>query len=435
MPIFSSSALSAATYFRSLRHLPTQRAKAALALACSFTAVSAMPLLGSKLLISPAQAQAVRTFSDVSDAYWAEDYITALADRGILSGFPDGSFRPNEPVTRAQYAAMVEKAFPESPRREAIRFQDVTANFWAAPAIQTAYQTGFLSGYPEHIFRPEQQIPRVQVLVSLANGLNYAPRGSVDSTLGQFQDRGAIPSYARNSIAAASENQLVVNYPNVDILAPNQTATRAEVSAFIYQALAGRGEVSAIASPYLAGETMAQAPFAITIPAGTTFPVRYDKAEKIYLAPDEPNPVPLTLTLSQDLRIRNGRVLIPAGSTVVGELRNEEGGARFYGERLSTPDSTSYRVEMVSDLITETETIRSGINAGRVVRDAAIGAGAAAILAGVTGDRQIEAKEVLGGAAAGAVTGVFVEKNSAELLVIQPDQDLDLTVERAFEVE
>ncbi|MHC5718985.1 MAG: S-layer homology domain-containing protein, partial [Nostoc sp.] len=110
-------------------------------------------------------------FKDVPANYWAKNYIQALASQNIIAGFPDGSFKPNEPVTRAQFAAIVTKALTPPAKRPAIKFKDVASNFWAYAAIQSAYQSQFVSGYPDGTFKPQQQIQRVQALVALANGL------------------------------------------------------------------------------------------------------------------------------------------------------------------------------------------------------------------------------------------------------------------------
>ncbi|MHC5831491.1 MAG: S-layer homology domain-containing protein, partial [Nostoc sp.] len=64
-------------------------------------------------------------FKDVPANYWAKNYIQALASQNIIAGFPDGSFKPNEPVTRAQFAAIVTKALTPPAKRPAIRFKDV----------------------------------------------------------------------------------------------------------------------------------------------------------------------------------------------------------------------------------------------------------------------------------------------------------------------
>jgi hypothetical protein len=196
-------------------------------------------------------------FSDI-EGNWAQSFIAALVKQGIIQGFPDGTFRPDQPVTRAQFAAMINKAFPKNPMREAIAFVDVPANYWASEAIVKAYQTGFLAGYPNNVFAPDQNIPRVQALVALSNGLNLAAGTTPESLNTYFQDAAQIPDYARNSVAAAAEKRIVVNYPTVNLLNPNQIATRAEVAAFIYQALVGTGAVpqltaSDAATKYIVG--------------------------------------------------------------------------------------------------------------------------------------------------------------------------------------
>lgn len=188
-------------------------------------------------------------FKDVPAGYWAKGYIEALASQNIIAGFPDGSFRPNEPVTRAQFATIVNKALSPASKRPGIDFKDLQSNFWAYAAIQSAYQGQYVSGYPDGTFKPQQQIPRVQVLVSLANGLGL--NAETQNALGFYTDAAQIPKYATGSVAAATSRKLVINYPTVKQLNPNREATRAEVAAFVYQALVSAGRAQAIPSPYL----------------------------------------------------------------------------------------------------------------------------------------------------------------------------------------
>lgn len=200
--------------------------------------------------LAPSYSQS--SFPDIQ-GHWAQECIQQLAQRKILSGYPDGKFRPNAPVTRAEFAAIINNAFPNAPLvRNSINFVDIPANYWATKQIRFAYQTKFLSGYPNRIFQPRQNIPRVQVLVALASGLNYTPTLPTDAILNQtFTDAKDIPNYAKNAVAAATERKLVVNYPNVRQLQPNQLASRAQVAAFTCQALQIDGAVTAkyIANP------------------------------------------------------------------------------------------------------------------------------------------------------------------------------------------
>ncbi|MEH2087921.1 fasciclin domain-containing protein [Nostoc sp.] len=188
--------------------------------------------------------------SDVSSDYWARPFIQALAENNVISGFPDGTYRPNQPVTRAEFAALIQKAFSTQNRVRQLSaggFSDVPANYWAAAAIQNAYETGFLAGYPGNVFRPNQEIPRVQGIVALSSGLGLTG-GDTSTLTTYYNDASSIPEYAVGSVAAATVGNLVVNYPDVKQLNPQQSLTRAEAAALLYQALVKQGRVQPIAS-------------------------------------------------------------------------------------------------------------------------------------------------------------------------------------------
>jgi hypothetical protein len=192
-------------------------------------------------------------FSDVPSDFWARRFIDVLSSRNIVRGYQDYTFRPNQPVTRAEFAAIVEQAFGKelSKTKNPISFKDVPARFWANSAIDQAISRGFLKGYPNKIFRPQQRIPRVQVLVALTSGMNLNVPASQTQILSFYRDAKEIPDYATNKIAAATANGLVVNYPNPQALNPNKEATRAEVAAMVYQALVRTGRLDAIQSEYV----------------------------------------------------------------------------------------------------------------------------------------------------------------------------------------
>lgn len=199
---------------------------------------------------SPTPASAA-TFADIAPNYWALPFIQALAQKNVITGFPDGTFKPNEPVDRAEFAAMIQKAFNKNPIRQlnAGAFIDVPADYWAASAIKSAYETGFMTGFPGGLFLPNQEIPKVQAIVALVNGLGLTPSGSAsDTTRTYYIDAGLIPAYAVNNVAAATQANVVVNYPNVRVLNPFMPLTRAEAAAHLYQALLRLGQVEPLAS-------------------------------------------------------------------------------------------------------------------------------------------------------------------------------------------
>ncbi|MGF1933418.1 MAG: S-layer homology domain-containing protein [Nostoc sp. ChiQUE02] len=197
-------------------------------------------------------------FSDVSTDYWAKDFIAELASMEILEGFPDGTFRPDAPVTRAQFAAMLRKAFAKGKIRQAIAFKDVSTQYWAYNAISEVYQMGFLNAVIGKDFNPSQSLSRLDILVALARGLNYKGSGSTDTILSVYSDATNIRSEYRSLIAALTQRGIVVNYPNVNLLNVERVATRSEVSALLYQALSSTGEVASISSQYVVGQQQQQ---------------------------------------------------------------------------------------------------------------------------------------------------------------------------------
>jgi hypothetical protein len=372
-------------------------------------------------MLTPAPAFAQTAFSDVNNNYWAKDFIQDLSERGIIKGFPDRTFRPDAPVTRAEFAAMI-RSVKKAKTRAAVRFADVPSNFWASGAIAEAYEMGWMSGYPGSVFRPMQQIPRVQVVVALNNGLGYEPTCNFQDVLSYYNDAGQIQSYAVKSVAAATEKELVVSYPNPKSLKPNQSATRAEVAAFIYQTLVSTNQAKAINSPYIAKINVSDS-VAVKIPSGVTIPIEYAKG-KILLAPNDKSPI--TLTVAADIAGSNGKVLIPEGSKISGELRSTSEGVQFVAQELSIINGSRVPLNATSQVITRKESVTKGVNVGNLIKNTALGAAAAAAIAGVTGDRAIATEEVLGGAGVGTLVGVFLGRDKVDLYAVNPDTDLDL---------
>lgn len=213
----------------------------------SSTLAIALGLTPAIAIETVVQAQPV--FRDVAADHWASVYIENLAARDILSGFPDGRFRPNATVTRAEFAAILQAAFLPAAPPAAAAFRDVPADHWAADAIQGARAAGFLSGYPGNLFYPEQPVSRVQAVVALASGLGY---GTPDTgVLAYYTDRRAIPDYALSAVAGATAAGIVVSYPNPNQFNPNQPATRADIAALIYQTQVERGAAAPLSpAPY-----------------------------------------------------------------------------------------------------------------------------------------------------------------------------------------
>ena len=173
-------------------------------------------------------------FSDTDD-HWANLCIEGIGTEELMRGYLNGLFRPDRTMTRTEFAAVMIQAFPNAPSlRTAPNFSDVADNFWGKAAIATAYEKGFLSGYPDNTFKPAQPISRVQSIVVLANTQKLSPSTNSDAILQQyFDDAAAVPAYAKSLTAAATQQALIVNYPTVSKLRPNDGITRGEVAALL----------------------------------------------------------------------------------------------------------------------------------------------------------------------------------------------------------
>ncbi|MDR7922205.1 S-layer homology domain-containing protein [Thermosynechococcus sp. HY213] len=355
---------------------------------------------GTLALLAAVPVQAQSRFTD-TQGIWAQACIDHLASRNIISGYPDGTFRPFAPVTRAEYAAMLGKAFPNAPVvRAPSMFNDVPSTFWAASAIQNATRTGFLSGYPGNVFQPNQNIPRVQAIVALASGLQYPTPPSVEGVLGQFNDAAAIPAYGRAGVAAATAKQVVVNYPNVQFFAPNQLATRADIAAFLCQATRAPGAQALVPTQYIAGVATTSP---IALPAGQQIPARFPDAERIVLSPNES--VAIRLVTATDVRDSQGRVVIPVGSEIFGQIQPAQGGSQFVANTVVI-NNRQLPIAANSQVIRTIRDARDP-NIGNVFRNAAIGSAVAAGISGLAGDRRITPLKVL----TGTVTGAAIETN------------------------
>src|SRR5262249_41479192 len=117
---------------------------------------------------SPAQA----TFSDVPTTHWAFAYVETAVQHGALAGYADSTFRPNNNITRAQLAKLIVTARGWSLMQPGTAtFSDVPSTYWAAGFVETAVDAEILSGYQDGTFRPDAPATRAQVAKILSNGL------------------------------------------------------------------------------------------------------------------------------------------------------------------------------------------------------------------------------------------------------------------------
>ena len=162
----------------------------------------------------------------------------------------------------------------------------------------------------------------------------------------------------------------------------------------------------------------------VVIPSGTLIPLEYEK-EKILLTKEET--IPVTLTVAANIRDRDRNLLIPYGTEIEGQIEPAGEGSQFIAQELIFADGTRQPINGSSNIVTRTETVKRGTDTDAILKGAAIGGAAAAVLGEIFGDINIE--EVLGGAALGALGGWLLGRKSVELISIDPNRDLDITLD------
>lgn len=160
------------------------------------------------------------------------------------------------------------------------------------------------------------------------------------------------------------------------------------------------------------------------IPRGTVIPIEYEK-DKILVT--EKETVDITLTVAANIRDTSRNNLIPYGTQVIGRIEPYGNGSRFVAEELVFSDGTTRFINANSKTVTRRETVNRGTDPDDILLGAAIGGAAAAVLGEIFGDINIE--EVLGGAGLGALAGWLLGGKDVELISIDPNQDLDITLQ------
>lgn len=113
------------------------------------------------------------SYSDVSSNNWFNNAVSTLSNAGIISGYPDGTFKPNAPITRAEFAAIATR-FSDASYTGRCTFTDVPADHWAANAIALAQDLGWINGYSDGTFKPNQPITRAEAMTLINRVLERA---------------------------------------------------------------------------------------------------------------------------------------------------------------------------------------------------------------------------------------------------------------------
>ncbi|MBU0687415.1 MAG: S-layer homology domain-containing protein [Candidatus Margulisbacteria bacterium] len=194
------------------------------------------PIIFTEVLPAPA----VKTFTDVPNNYWARPPIEYLATLKIFDGFPDGTFKPNDPINRAEIAVLLVNA-KELPlvRPTASMFSDVPPGHWAERQIKAAVDRGYISGYPSGKFEPYRQITRAEGVIILSKFAGLIIPKKVPEK--PFPDIGR-NHWAAKEIYAAKVGGLL-EYLGGKNFEPDKKLTRAEVAEIISKTRFGKEKI------------------------------------------------------------------------------------------------------------------------------------------------------------------------------------------------
>ena len=209
----------------------------------------------------PVRAEAMSTpvssFSDLT-GHWAEKEVKAWTARELTGGYPDGTFRPDSVIARAEFLALVNRVFGYhkmvnldgmaemvvSQAAGAAIFSDVAETDWYAGEIVQAAAVGYLSGYPDGTIKPQKSLTRQEVAVLLARILPTVIESSKvdnshlnsDDVLKSFIDEAQIPAWSREAVAMAVIGGYMSGYPDGSFQ-PTKKITRAEAIAVLDRAV------------------------------------------------------------------------------------------------------------------------------------------------------------------------------------------------------
>ncbi|MEN2776865.1 S-layer homology domain-containing protein, partial [Acetivibrio clariflavus] len=159
--------------------------------------------------------------------------IEMLASKGIIRGYPDGTFRPDSNMTRADVSVVLAKSIGLDPAESNLTFKDSKdIPKWAEGFIQAIVDKGIIKGYDDGEFKPNRVLTRKEMVVMAVNAFNIE---GIEIEL-PFADSDAIPNWAKTSVSKAFSSNIVKGYAD-NTFKPDKEVTRAEVCTIIAKCL------------------------------------------------------------------------------------------------------------------------------------------------------------------------------------------------------
>lgn len=183
--------------------------------------------------------------------YWAKDVIIQWLEKGLASGYSDGTFRPQNQITRAEFMSLVNNAFNFTEEAE-INFKDVAEDKWYARVVKIAKAAGYINGYQDGTMRPESPITREEVATIIAKIKNLPLD---EGTVEVFKDKEQI-KWSKGFVGAVVNAKYMVGFPD-GTFKPQNNITRGE-AIYALNNIISKEEVKLIAKRDFFGITYIQ---------------------------------------------------------------------------------------------------------------------------------------------------------------------------------
>ena len=184
-----------------------------------------------------------KEYKDLPKNHWAYKQIQILTDFDVVVGYPDGLYRPDQQVTRAEFSSIVVKAFDQAnaPITNPVKFKDVSTKDWFYGVVQRAVMFDLLKGYPNGKFEPRGTVARGHIISTIVNALtteSISNQKAKDILENSYDDYDQLPDWLIIAAGKAEILGMVVKEPGEDnYINANRPATRAELAAFVVKML------------------------------------------------------------------------------------------------------------------------------------------------------------------------------------------------------
>ncbi|PYE49761.1 S-layer homology domain-containing protein [Paenibacillus barcinonensis] len=278
---------------------------------------------------------------------WAESQVSDWLDKGYVTGYEDGTFKPDNTISRAEFITLVNRSYGFT-ELAAVPFRDVAPATWISTEVAKALKAGYIKGYSDGTFGANKLISRQEAAVIVNRLLSLENKTQQESS---FTDAKSISLWAKEAVDAAAVNGIIQGYSNASDFKPHQPLTRAEAVVVLYRSVTVRDVLASTPTP---------TPDTPTLPTPTPTP---KPATTPIPTPSLPTPtIPTTPTTPPVDRTAPTLSGVTTGSIAFGDnvsaISNEKGNLYL------VPSTTGSTLSDLNRVISESLGIKLSVEAG-----------------------------------------------------------------------